>query len=391
MRFIAGFFALFFLLIPQSFSAFVKVKSTIKPTSVLGSDNNYHQVYELVIKPKKIKKGHQYTLKKIEILNKKTHKLITSYDGDALKPLVYMIKPDGVIINTTELDHDGQMVAFLYTSQANNAEISSKLIHRLSFIDKEYPEHTIEFEDAIVKRSKVPVDVISSPVQGGGWLASNGPGLLSSHRFAYLKVHGSYYIAQRFAIDWVRIDQKGNVFMPGTDRQLNENYLDYGVNIYSATDGTITRVRNEFLDNAPGQIPIEVQNVDNACGNEITVEMSNGHYAHYCHLKPDSMTVKAGDKVYQGQLIAALGNSGNSMGPHLHFHISDNDSPLGSEGLPYIIKKFGMQITPEQVEEVGILDFHASETDLMDINMPGLIKTDAIPMLNGVYYFNNPT
>ncbi|MBL7480900.1 M23 family metallopeptidase [Legionella bononiensis] len=389
MRFIAGFFTLLFLLIPQSFSAFVKVKSTIKPTSVLGSDDNYHQVYELVMKQKKVKKGHHYALKKIEILNKKTHKLITQYDGEALKPLVYMIKPDGVNINTTELDHDGQMVAFLYTSQANQAEISSKLIHRLSFIDKDYPEHTIEFEDAIVKRSQVPVDVISSPVQGGGWLACNGPGLLSSHRFAYLNVHGSYYLAQRFAIDWVRIDEKGNVFMPGTDRQLNENYLDYGVSIYSATDGTITRVRNEFLDNAPGQIPIEVQNVDNACGNEITVEMSNGHYAHYCHLKPDSMTVKAGDKVYQGQLIAALGNSGNSMGPHLHFHISDNDSPLGSEGLPYIIKKFGLQITPEQVEEVGILDFHASETDLMDINIPGLIKMNAMPMQNGVYHFNN--
>jgi murein DD-endopeptidase MepM/ murein hydrolase activator NlpD len=33
--------------------------------------------------------------------------------------------------------------------------------------------------------------------------------------------------------------------------------------------------------------------------------------------------------------LGLVGNSGNSTEPHLHFHLSDGNSPLGSEGIPY--------------------------------------------------------
>lgn len=378
-----------FFLFTASCCAAINVSGTIKPVKLFGSDDQYHLVYELKIEQKDDNRKHQYDLIKIDVLNKKTMDLISQYEGEKLKPFVYFIHSDGTGVNSTELRSDGQMIVFPYLTFTQKTEVPSQLIHRLQFIDKEHPGKKIQLSDGIIKLSEEPIDEIFSPVQGGGWLACNGLGILGSHRFAYLNVHGTYFIGQRFAIDWNRIDEKGNVFFPDSDRKINENYMDYGANIYSATDGTVSIVRNEFLDNVPGEIPEKVQNVDNACGNEITIEMKNGHYAHYCHLKPDSIKVRVGDRVQQGQILAALGNSGNSMGPHLHFHISDDKSALGSEGLPFIISKFGLQITPEIVEETGILDFHPSETALMNINLPGIIKTKAMPMQNGVYYFKD--
>lgn len=41
----------------------------------------------------------------------------------------------------------------------------------------------------------------------------------------------------------------------------------------------------------------------------------------YMHLRKGSLTVKRGDRVKEGQVIAQSGNTGESTGPHLHFEI----------------------------------------------------------------------
>lgn len=57
----------------------------------------------------------------------------------------------------------------------------------------------------------------------------------------------------------------------------------------------------------------------------------------------NSILASYDDRVKVGQVLALLGNSGNSDSPHLHFHICDGNSPLGAEGMPYVLDYFEMQ------------------------------------------------
>src|SRR5262245_29576688 len=87
-------------------------------------------------------------------------------------------------------------------------------------------------------------------------------------------------------------------------------------------------------------------------GNLVILSLRNGHYAFYAHLQPGSLRVKPGDRVRRGQVLGLLGNSGNSDAPHLHFHVCDANSPLGCEGLPYVLKTFEVLGTVESVDDV---------------------------------------
>lgn len=53
-------------------------------------------------------------------------------------------------------------------------------------------------------------------------------------------------------------------------------------------------------------------------GNHVVIEHSGGIYTVYAHLYPDSIRVKIGDTVNQGQVLGEMGNSGSSNGKHLH-------------------------------------------------------------------------
>ncbi len=62
------------------------------------------------------------------------------------------------------------------------------------------------------------------------------------------------------------------------------------------------------------------------------------------HLQPGSLKVKTGDAVRQRQVLGTIGNSGNSDGPHLHFHVTEaTDSTaaaLRSEAVPFVLDSF---------------------------------------------------
>ncbi len=184
--------------------------------------------------------------------------------------------------------------------------------------------------------TKKPI-VVAPPLRGPGWVAINGCcAQISAHRGAVLAFDGKAYIAQRFAIDFVQVDSKGRLFSGAVDQLAS--YPFFGVPVYAAAGRTVV----EASDGLPEQVPGAPKNVtvETLPGNHIVVDLGDGNFALYAHLKTGTVAVKVGDRVKAGEVVGHLGNTGNTSAPHLHFHVMDGPSPLAERGWPYEIEGF---------------------------------------------------
>lgn len=86
---------------------------------------------------------------------------------------------------------------------------------------------------------------------------------------------------------------------------------DFGSNIYAADTGVI--VFSGWSDRG--------------YGNLIVIDHDRGWQTYYAHLM-DGTFLGCGTTVQKGQLIAAMGSTGNSSGPHLHFEMRQNGNPV---------------------------------------------------------------
>ena len=64
-------------------------------------------------------------------------------------------------------------------------------------------------------------------------------------------------------------------------------------------------------------------------GNLVVIQHADGFTSHYGHCQ--SIKVTIGEMVKAGQIIAIVGSTGNSTGPHLHFELRKNGDPLDPE------------------------------------------------------------
>ncbi|MEP7238603.1 MAG: M23 family metallopeptidase [Ferruginibacter sp.] len=85
-----------------------------------------------------------------------------------------------------------------------------------------------------------------------------------------------------------------------------------GTKVCAVRDGVVVRIKK---DGHRGGSNIKYR----ADGNYIVIQHEDSTRSGYWHLKHDSVFVKVGDAVKQGQVIGLSGRTGYSYFPHLHF------------------------------------------------------------------------
>ncbi|MXG27645.1 M23 family metallopeptidase [Streptomyces sp. YIM 132580] len=199
-----------------------------------------------------------------------------------------------------------------------------------------------------------PVEV--APPVTGRWTALNSPA-------DKVPSHGTHIYGQTYAIDIVaeREDEGGEAPARPAFRWLwpvvrrNHAFPAFGAPLLAVADATVVRAsdgqrdhlsRNSlpalaFLMLIEGNVR-SVLGVRRVLGNHLVLDLGDGTYAAYAHVRRGSLQVRAGDTVRAGQEIARVGNSGNTTEPHLHFHLMDGPDPDDARGVPFTWRGVGV-------------------------------------------------
>lgn len=204
---------------------------------------------------------------------------------------------------------------------------------------------------------------IQSPLKGY-WAAPHTPG-------DRVPSHGTDALGQRYAYDFFQLDHDSNQAMKFY-KSSKLKYWTIGVPladcycyeapIYASVAGKVVEVVDGFKEPKrlhPLLDPLKVVGrtwrisiqslftkdieklIKRFIGNYVIIEFDQ-YYAFFAHVVPGSIKVKPGDMVKADDVIAAVGHSGNSTAPHLHFHVMDRKDLLHAEGIKAGFKQYGV-------------------------------------------------
>jgi Peptidase family M23 len=312
--------------------------ATNAPLGVLGSDGMEHLEYDLLITNVF---AAPVTLTAIEV-TAPDGRVLLRLDGDTL---LAVTQPVFGGAPTREVPVSGA-VAVVMDVQVPPGRAPAWVGHRIAYelppdaparavigsLSADGPELAVDARAALV---------LAPPLRGDGWLNGSGCCAITQHRIVRLAVDGSRYIKpETFAIDWVRL-REGRLFEGDGSRV--EHWFAFGAELLAVADGTVVHGRDGMPEETPGQPPIAVRATADFAGNSVVLEILPGVFAAYAHLQPGSLRVAVGDRVTTGQVLGLLGNTGNSIAPHLHFGLQDGPDLLTSNSLPFVFDRYTLQ------------------------------------------------
>jgi hypothetical protein len=327
------------------------------PVPFNGSDNRTHLVYELAIT--NFSSG-DVSVDKVEVLGDGA--VLQTLDAAALAT---RLQPAGMRDAAGTLPKSTHALLFLDVILASGAAVPRELSHRVAIQANAAPpdQRNISETGAAVSVDRQPVVEIGPPLRGAGYISADSCCDATRHTRAAMPINGRVWVAQRFAVDWEQLNAKGTIY--SGPREKLESYAIFGQPALAVADAVVTSVVDGQPEQTPGKYPTNISLAD-ADGNCVILDISDdigdafgGHrYALYAHLQPGSIKVRRGEHVKSGQVLGLVGDSGNSIVPHLHFQVTAGPSSMASNGLPYEIRDF--QVTGKVP---GTEAFDKSEAD----------------------------
>jgi len=315
------------------------------PIPFKGSDGLTHLVYELMVT--NFTSG-ELTIKDVAVLDA-SGKQIGERDAASLQHRVY---PAGSREATNVLQTGQAALVFMHVPLADEKMVPQQLTHRVELTGTALPGGRDQLTETLAptKVDRRTLPVLSAPLVGERYVGADGCCDAPRHTRAMLPINGELYLAQRYAVDFEQADERNRLF--AGDPKDPKSYQIFGKEVYAVADGTVVGTRNDLPEQTPGTYPANI-GIDEADGNFVVLDIGNGFFVNYAHMQPGSVRPKMGDKVKRGDVIGLVGNSGNSVAPHLHLHVMDGPSPLASQGLPYLYDKFTIT---GQVASTGVFD-----------------------------------
>lgn len=160
------------------------------------------------------------------------------------------------------------------------------------------------------------------PFNGYWYIEFGGPNKKTSHSWDL--------ISQRYAYDFeIRKDD-----LPyHTDPVKCENYYSYLEDVIAPQDGYVVDIVNEYENTRITKDRVTRNDIKDPRGNYIVIKHKYGEHSVICHIEKDTFKVNIGDIIKKGQVIAKVGNSGNTNGPHIHYQVQKGYDFGNSKGL----------------------------------------------------------
>lgn len=305
------------------------------PVPFEGSDGRVHLVYELGVT--NFTQG-SVVIHRLDIDDAASGDRVVRLGRRAVNS---RLQPAGGRDSVNGLDASQTATLFVHVTLAPDAPVPTALTHVLTVTAEVAPPGANPLTERV---ATTPVDartlpVLGPPLMGKDFVAADGCCDASRHTRAILPIDGKLFVAQRYAIDYEKINKNGRIYVG--KRKDPSSYMIYGHKALAVADGTVVTTIDNLPEQTPGQFPENIP-LDQADGNSVVIDLGDGFFANYAHLQPGSVRVQAGDRVQRGDVLGLVGNSGNSLAPHLHFHVMNGPSPLASQGLPYLVDAFGV-------------------------------------------------